>query len=242
MRFSLVLPCYNEEGNVEHTVREAAGWFARAHLEGEIIAVDDGSSDRTSEKLEALSRDYPKLLRIVRHEKNRGYGAAVRSGCDAAREEVIGFMDSDGQFRPDDLALLLAHIDAYPFVTGRRRKRADPPIRVIFGKLLGILVWVSFGLWLRDVNCGLKVFRRSIWSSIRPVSGLEKFFNTEMFLNLKNHGIPWCQIDVPHYPRKLGNPTGGTMGMVVRMFKELYALKRSRMNPALSLKEVVAER
>jgi glycosyltransferase involved in cell wall biosynthesis len=240
MHLSLVLPCYNEEENAEAAVRDVFTWFLRAGIDGEVIAVNDGSRDRTQQVLEGLQKEFPQL-KIVRHERNLGYGAAVRSGCDAAEGEIIGFMDSDGQFRAEDLRILLVHIDEYPFVTGRRRKRADPVIRVIFGKLLGLMIFLTFGVWIRDVNCGMKIFRRSIWPSIRPVSGLEKFFNTEMFLNLKDQNIPWQQVDVPHYRRERGSPTGGTLGIIIRMFRELAALKRSRFRSKVVMQEAMVK-
>ncbi|TSC79037.1 MAG: cell wall biosynthesis glycosyltransferase [Candidatus Peregrinibacteria bacterium Gr01-1014_25] len=226
MNVSIVLPCYNEEATIACTVADVAAWMEREHIGGEIIVVDDGSRDSTPSVLAGLSGGHP-ALRVVRHERNQGYGIAVRSGCDAAREEVIAFMDSDGQFHAEDIGRLLPHLQRYAFVTGRRRRRADPPLRGLLGKLLGILTWITFGLWVRDVNCGLKAFRRSLWPDIRPEHGVEKLFNTEMFLRLKRRNIPWMQVDVPHYPRLAGTPTGAKFSVIVRMFRELWALRRA---------------
>lgn len=226
-RLSLVLPCFNEEENIERSVRETDAWYAQAGMDGEIIVVDDGSKDRSLSILERLQKELPRL-KIVRHQKNQGYGLAIRSGIDAATEDVVGFMDSDGQFRPSDLPLLLPHLDEYRFVTGRRRKRADSFVRNMFGKVLGAMNVIVLGLWVRDVNCGMKVFRRELWKTIRPTHGVEKLFNTELFLRLKEAGIPWKTVDVPHYPRLLGNPTGAKLYVIVRMFKELWGLRSTK--------------
>lgn len=223
-RLSLVLPCYNEEANVERTVRDVLGWYDKSGTQGEVIAVNDGSRDRTQEILDHLSAADPRL-HVIRLEKNQGYGLAIRAGCDAAREDILGFMDSDGQFHAEDLGLLLPHIDQYQFVSGRRRKRADSFIRNTFGKVLGAMNVLVLALWVRDVNCGLKVFRRSLWPTIRPTHGVEKLFNTELFLRLKRAGIPWLTVDVPHYPRTAGNPTGAKIYVIVRMFQELWGLR-----------------
>lgn len=225
MHISVVLPCYNEAANIERTTLSVLQWFDRLGYDGEAIIVDDGSTDNSPNILQSLAaRDG--RVRIVTHQKNKGYGEAVKSGCDAASKEWIAFMDSDGQFSIDDLSILLSHTDQYAFVTGRRRKRADPFFRVVFGKLLGLLIFCNFGLWLRDVNCGLKMFRKDVWPRIRPAAGREKFFNAEMFLRLEKEKIPWLQVDVPHYPRKFGAPTGGTGAIIVRMMKELKEVKR----------------
>lgn len=226
MQLSVVLPCYNEEENIDETVADVFAWMKRKGLSAEVIVVDDGSTDGSAKILEELSRANP-ALKVVRHAKNGGYGMAVRSGCDAARGEWIAFMDSDGQFDIDDLDLLLPHLSTFAFVTGRRRHRADPLPRVLYGKLLAFFNLAVFGLWIRDVNCGLKVFRGSIWKTIRPEHGIEKLFNTEMFLRLKRAGIPWKQIAVPHHPRRAGTPTGASGRAIQRMMNEVVALRRA---------------
>jgi glycosyltransferase involved in cell wall biosynthesis len=221
---SIVLPCYNEEANVERTVREALTWLDAAGIRGEVIGVNDGSADATGSILATLAQSDGRV-RVVTHERNQGYGVAIRSGCDAAQGELISFVDSDGQFHIADLQLLLPFMDEYQLVTGRRRHRADPLPRKVFGKILGLLVFLLFGMWLRDVNCGMKVFRRTLWPTIRPVHGVEKLFNTEVFLRMKLAGIPWKTVDVPHYPRRAGNPTGASPWVIIRMFQEMWNLR-----------------
>lgn len=223
---SLVLPCFNEELNAERTVREALAWFDAEDIRGEIIAVDDGSRDRTGAILARLAQSDPRVT-IVTHASNQGYGLAIRSGCDAATMDVIAFVDSDGQFRIADLRMLLPHLRNYRFVAGRRAHRADSFTRNMLGKVLGAANVLILGLWVRDVNCGMKVFRRDLWPSIRPIHGVEKMFNTELFLRMKTLGIRWTHVNVPHYPRRAGNPTGAKLYVILRMFKELYGLRRS---------------
>lgn len=227
MELSVVLPCYNEEENIEASVRAVAAWLVADGIQGEVIVVNDGSRDRSADVLQRLSKEMP-LLKIVTHERNRGYGLAVRSGCDAVTLEWIGFMDSDGQFQPEDFQGLLAHTSTFDCVVGRRRKRADGFIRNAYGKVLGLFICLVFGIWIRDVNCGMKIFKRDIWARIRPTNAVEKLFNTELFLNLKRQTIVWKQVDVPHYPRRAGTPTGGSGRVILRMFKEMYDLKRAQ--------------
>lgn len=227
MTLSIILPCFNEEQNIEHSVRDVEQWLNEAKIDGTIIVVDDGSKDRSVTILKNLQKELPNL-QLLEHAKNGGYGIAVRSGCDAAKTDLICFMDSDGQFHAQDLSLLLAHIDSYAFVTGRRAHRADPFIRNMLGKILGAMNVIVLQLWVRDVNCGLKLFRRDIWQKIRPTRGVEKLFNTEMFMRLKKNNIPWHTVNVPHYPRRAGTPTGGSVRVIIRMFKELWDLRTAR--------------
>ncbi len=226
MQLSVVLPCYNEEANIRATVEEVLSWCGSQPFRSEVIVVDDGSTDRTPVILGELDAVHASV-RVVRHRENQGYGCAVRSGCDAATGAWIAFMDSDGQFHINDLSLLLPHMESFAFVAGRRRRRADPLPRVLYGKILAFFNLVVFGMWIRDVNCGLKVFRGDIWQTIRPEHGIEKLFNAEMFLRLRRAGIPWKQIAVPHHPRRGGMPTGASGRAIQRMMKEVAALRRA---------------
>lgn len=222
---SIVLPCFNEEANIAAAVQDVLQWMDNSHKDGEVIVVNDGSKDRSGEILAELSHKDPRVKVLV-HERNQGYGIAVRTGLDAATKENIGFMDSDLQFHAKDIDLLLPHLEHYRFVTGRRRKRADSFMRNAFGKVLGAMNVLIFGLWVRDVNCGMKVMKREVWPTIRPTYGVEKLFNTEVFWRLKRAHIPWATINVPHYPRTAGNPTGGSIRVIIRMFKEMWDLRR----------------
>jgi len=224
MDISVVLPCFNEEENIEHTVREVLSWFVQENIDGEVIVVNDGSTDRSAEILESLEAKNT-AVQVVTHQKNRGYGLAVRSGLDNAQKTAIAFMDSDGQFHIADLGKLLPSLSSYDFVTGRRRKRADSITRNMFGKVLGVLIFTVFGLWIRDVNCGMKIMKKSVWPTLRPLYGTEKFFNTELYLRAKYAGISWKQIDVPHYPRRAGTPTGGSGRVIFGMIRELVDLR-----------------
>ncbi len=225
MQFSVVLPCFNEEQNIRQTVEDVVGWFRKEQIVGEIIAVDDGSVDGTGAVLADLGKKYP-LLRVVRHETNQGYGSAVRSGCDAASKEFVGFMDSDGQFHAEDFSQLLPFLQEYDFVTGRRIRRADPFVRSVNAKLYGMLVFLFLGVWVRDINCGMKVWRRSLWSKIRPTHSTGALINGEIFYRLRRKGISWKQVPVHHYPRPFGRQTGANAGVIFRMFRDLFRLKR----------------
>lgn len=224
MTLSVVLPCYNEEENIAAAVHDVEQWMKTEKISGDIIVVDDGSKDASFSILQDLQKKVPNL-KIVQHKKNGGYGIAVRSGCDSATTDWIAFMDSDGQFKAKDFNLLLPYTKDFSFVTGRRAHRADSFVRNMFGKVLGGMNVLVLGLWVRDVNCGMKMFTRDIWPTIRPTRGVEKLFNTEMFLRLKRNKIPWKTVNVPHYPRLLGTPTGGSVRVIFRMFKELWDLR-----------------
>ena len=231
MNLSVVLPCYNEEGNIERVVREAFAWFQEERVQGEVVVTNDGSTDGSGGILAALQREFPALT-VVQHPTNSGYGAAMRSGCDAATGDVIVTVDSDRQFRVRDAGKLLPLLEQSVFVAGYREKRADPLRRKMNAMLYGFLIRFYLGIHVRDVNCALKAFRRSIWPTIRPTIGTGALYNAEIFLALQEAKIPWAQAPVPHYPREAGTQTGAKLAVILRMFKELAMLKKKhRLHP-----------
>ncbi len=239
MTVSLVLPCLNEEANIERTVREADAWFAKEGIDAEIIVVNDGSTDGTGVILDRLEGELPRL-RVVTHMNNRGYGAALRSGADVAAKEVTVFMDSDGQFHASDIGLLLPALRGTAFVAGYRRKRADTFIRILNARLYNALIRFTLGIRVRDLNCALKAYETSIWQFIRPQHSSGALFNAELFLRLSERKIAWSEVGVPHYPRLYGQPTGAKPTVILRMFRELRELKRSQKQRVAAMEEATA--
>ena len=122
---------YNEEAKIERVVREVDAWLVRSGLDYEILVVDDGSRDRTGEILKSLQGEFPRL-KPQNHTVNQGYGAALRTGFDAAVKTYVFYMDGDGQFHIDDLEKLLPLASEDAIVTGyriERRTRSSPPER-----------------------------------------------------------------------------------------------------------------
>src|SRR4051794_39952127 len=110
---SLILPAFNEDAGIAQAVCEADDALRQLDIRYEVIVVDDGSSDQTSAVVAEMMRDRP-CVRLIRHDVNRGYGAALRSGFDAALGQRIAFTDADCQFDLADLALLLPLTEQHP--------------------------------------------------------------------------------------------------------------------------------
>jgi glycosyltransferase involved in cell wall biosynthesis len=234
-----VLPCYNEELNIERTVRDCLAWFGVAGVDGEIIVCNDGSKDGSLAVLRRLQETIPNL-KVVNHETNRGYGAAVRSGCDAAEKSWIAFMDSDGQFHPEDLEKLYAIASDADYVSGIRAKRADNFQRWLNSRMYQMFVRLILGVKPSDLNCGMKLFRRSVWKTIRPIVATGALINAEMFYAMRKNRIVWKETLVPHYPRVAGTPTGANLRVIVRTFWELAKLKRTRRSYEAKLAQELA--
>src|SRR5262245_22187432 len=156
---SVVLPCFNEAGNVAEAIRQAAAAAARTSREYQIVVVDDGSTDGTAEAA-APFVDGGRRVRLLVHPENRGYGAAVRSGIEAASMPWVLLTDADLQFDLQDLDDFVALSESADLIAGRRILRSDPLRRRLNGAAWSWLVRRMFRLPVRDVDCAFKLVRR----------------------------------------------------------------------------------
>ena len=225
---SAVLPAYNEEAIIDRTVRHVAGVLSGLASDYEVIVTNDGSRDRTGEILAALQSSEPDLhLRIVTHERNRGYGAAVASGFDAAAKDLIFLTDGDKQFDVAELAQFVPEMNPQTdLVIGWRRTRADPPMRLANALGWKLLVNALFGYTARDVDCAFKLFRRSVWESL-TVYARGATFSAEFLIKARRLGFSVKELPVRHLPREAGSPTGARLDVIARAFVELFRLWRN---------------
>jgi glycosyltransferase involved in cell wall biosynthesis len=202
MKLSLVIPAFNEAAVIEQAIGEAEAALSKVFAGFEVLVVDDGSSDDTARRVERLLPFAPHT-KLLRHPTNRGYGAALRTGFEAARFDLIAFTDADCQFDLADLAALAPLAAQYPIVAGYRADRKDPWRRRFFSWGYNVLARTLLGTRLRDVDCALKVFRREALAHLLPESrGF--FVNTEMLTRARQLGFPLTQVPVAHRPRASG--------------------------------------
>ncbi|HUP27623.1 MAG TPA: glycosyltransferase family 2 protein [Chloroflexia bacterium] len=221
-KISLVLPAHNEEPNIRAVVEEAAQVLPTAFTDYEIVVVNDGSKDRTLEIAQALASDNPHV-RVVNHPVNRGYGAAVTSGFNAATGDYIMFMDSDRQFDINDIHLLTPFVGQYDIVAGYRIKRNDPAHRLLNAKLFGTAVRLLFDINVRDIDCAFKIMRGEVLRGINLESP-GALINTEILAKANVQGCNLTQVGVNHYPRLEGEQSGANLKVVFRAFWEMIRL------------------
>jgi glycosyltransferase involved in cell wall biosynthesis len=222
---SAVLPAYNEEAVIEASVRQLAAVLANLVDDFEVIVTNDGSRDGTGAVLARLEASEPSLhLRVMTHERNQGYGAALATGFIAARKEAIFFTDGDKQFDVSELAGFLYELDQQTdMVIGWRRKRADPPMRLLNARGWKLLVNSLFGYTAKDVDCAFKLFRRRVWEDV-TVNARGATFSAEFLIKARRLNAAIKERPVNHYPRTLGSPTGAKPAVIARAFKELFQL------------------
>lgn len=226
-RLSFFFPAHNEEANIEGLVEEALDSLPAFAETFEIIAVNDGSRDRTQALADELTARHPGIVRAVHHPTNLGYGAALRSGFAASRYDLVAFTDGDRQFRVEDIGRLtdrLAAADAPDVVAGFRIRRADPPIRTLYARAYRLANRLFFGLKVTDVDCACKLFRRRALDGVR-VESEGAFFSAELLIKLQAAGRNLAEVGVPHYPRTAGSATGARPQVILRAVRDFWRLR-----------------
>ena len=199
---TLILPAFNEVEGIALAVAEADDVLGQCFEEYEILVVDDGSSDDTAAVVEGLAVGRPRV-RLIRLGLNRGYGAALRTGFEAARFGRVAFTDADRQFDLRDLVPLTLMTRRTPIAVGFRLNRQDPARRRFLSWGYNVLARAWLGTKVRDCDCALKVFRRETLLHILP-SSRGFFVNTEMLATANRLGIAVTEMPVSHRPRLHG--------------------------------------
>jgi glycosyltransferase involved in cell wall biosynthesis len=221
---SIFFPAYNEEENIAATIKTATRVAEESPYIAayEIIIVDDGSKDRTAAFARELSNVNPSV-RVISHEINKGYGAALKTGLDAARMDYIFFTDADLQFDIVELQNLLVHIPDYDVVVGYRAPRQDPWMRLLNARGWNMLNRLLFGLHIRDIDCAFKIFKRSLIQNLELKSE-GAMINAEILIKLKREGVAIKEAPVSHLPRRAGSPTGAKPSVIFRALREMVTL------------------
>jgi len=221
---SVFFPCYNEQENVGRTVEKALEVLEKLNADFEAIIVDDGSSDGTGRIADDIAgRDG--RVKVVHHEDNLGYGAALQSGFKAAAKELVFYTDGDGQFDISEMPPLLGLMEQYDIVSCYRLNRRDSLIRKINGWCWTLLVCLMFGLKIRDIDCAFKLYKREIFDKIE-LSSTGALIDAEILARAARKGYRITQKGVHHYPRTAGEQSGASLRVILRAFKELFRLQR----------------
>lgn len=221
---SVFFPCYNEQDNIARIAEQALAVLEKLGADFEVVIVDDGSSDATGRIADEIAERNSRV-KVVHHPTNLGYGAALRSGFEAASKKLVFYTDGDGQFDINEMPPLLPLTEQYDIVSCYRLNRQDNLIRKINGWCWTKLVCLLFGMKIRDIDCAFKLYKREIFDNIK-LSSTGALIDTEILARAVRKGYTITQKAVHHYPRTAGTQTGANLRVVFRAFKELFKLHR----------------
>jgi glycosyltransferase involved in cell wall biosynthesis len=219
---SASFPAHDEEANIEAMLRDMLELLPAVAERFEIIVVDDGSTDRTFEIATSLAAEDARI-RVIRHETNRGYGAAVWTGLEAGTMEYAFFTDGDRQFDIRCLADFVPAIADFDVVAGYRVGRQDNAIRILNAHAWNFLIRRLLHVPVRDIDCAFKLFRREALRGLQ-IKATGAMFSAELLARIVARGSRVLQKPVPHLPRETGVSSGGNPRVILHAFRELFAL------------------
>ncbi|MEO7600049.1 MAG: glycosyltransferase family 2 protein [Opitutus sp.] len=222
-RYSLVIPVFNEEGNIEPLLQSAVGVLATLSGDTEIIVVDDGSGDATSAELAAAAGHWPSI-RAIHLPENRGQAAALLTGLQAARGEIILTMDGDGQNDPRDFPLLLSPVEAgqLDLACGWRVDRHDSQLRKLMSRLGNSVRRIVLKDRLHDSGCQLRAMRREVLGALFPMDLMQSFLPAMV----SAAGFRVGEFPVRHHPRTHGSAHFGLRQLWWRPAAALLKVRR----------------
>jgi len=228
---TLVVPAYDERDGIEGVVQRLAG--LELGVPTELLVVDDGSSDGTAELLERLTQRFG-ALRVIRHDRNLGYGAALKTGFAAASHDVVVITDADGTYPEERIADLVARIaEGAEMAVGARTGASVhvPLVRRPAKAVLGALASYLAGKRIPDLNSGLRALRRELVLRYRPILPDGFSFTTTITLaSLTNgHRVDYVSVDyAPRAGRSKIAPVRDTLrfaGLIIRTVLYFNPLK-----------------
>jgi glycosyltransferase involved in cell wall biosynthesis len=201
---SVFFPAFNDAPALPALIEKAFSVLQENAEVFEVIVVNDGSIDDTKAVLQKLQSRFGPRLRVIEHDSNLGYGAALRTGLAAARYELVFYTDGDGQYDVGELPLLLSQMrEGVGLVNGFKLKRHDPWHRIMIGAIYNRFVRALFGIRLRDIDCDFRLMRRDTIESLHLESNTGTIC-LELVRGFEMSGCGVMEVGVHHYPRLYG--------------------------------------
>ncbi|HSE42126.1 MAG TPA: dolichyl-phosphate beta-glucosyltransferase [Acidobacteriota bacterium] len=200
---SVVIPAFNEENRIETPLPGVIQYLSNRFKQWEVIYSDDGSTDSTPQKLKQIQNNYPGI-KIVRSEKNKGKGSAVKNGMAAATGDVVLFSDTDFSTPIDQVELLLSHLQNGSDVVIGSRGLPDSKVEIhqawpreLMGKVFNRIIKTILPVQFMDTQCGFKLFNRKAVNLLVPRMSIEGFaFDVEMLIISQVHKLRVVEVPV----------------------------------------------
>ncbi len=220
-QFTIVIPVYNEEDNIERLRRVVGDYLPQCPVKACALFVNDGSSDRSLELIRQTCTATPDFF-YISWTHNRGLSAAIKAGIDVCGSPLVGYMDADMQTDVRDFSLLLAHAADYPLVTGIRAKRNDSWSKRFQSKFANGFRRMMTHDGATDTGCPLKVLHTDYARRIPFFTGMHRFLPA--LIRLQDGG-KFFETPVRHYPRQAGKSKYHLWNRLISPLKDCFAYR-----------------
>jgi len=228
---AIFFPVYRDEATVETVAMKSLKVLSDIASRYKVIIVDDGSPDRSGEIADKLASKYSEIV-SVHHEKNLGYGAALKTGFKHSVDyEWICFTDGDNQYDVNELYHLTKLFHHYDLIVTFRYFKIYSTLRIFVSYVYNLFIRWLFKSTMRDHNCGLKVIRSSVIKDMELVSS-SAFVGAEIIINAMVRGYPIGQVGIKTYPRTFGESSIMSMKHITasifdmfRVYRKIFRLK-----------------
>jgi glycosyltransferase involved in cell wall biosynthesis len=227
LSLSIFFPAYNDAESLPELIKRTFEVIPRLTSNYEVLVINDGSTDNTAQALKTLAEFYTPRLKIITHQANRGYGAALRTGFAACTKDLVFYTDGDGQYDVREIEQLWKRMrPGVDLVNGYKLNRADAGVRILIGNVYNWAVRRLFHIRIRDVDCDFRLIRRSVLDRIELQSDTGSIC-VELAKKLQNMSGRFEEVGVRHCPRMHGRSQFFRPKAVLRTFYQLLSLYRA---------------
>jgi glycosyltransferase involved in cell wall biosynthesis len=241
VNISLVIPAYNEEGNIDQLLRECVDTLAKHPGDHEILLIDDGSTDSTRRLIEGHQRELEQL-RPIFHERGKNIGChpSELEALRVVRGDVAVFLPADLQVRPSAVEPLLLGAEQADIVSGRRVLRADGKLRAFISDVNNRVERYLLGVQVHDAH-SVMLFRRNAIDAIIPqVHSRSALIPAEILVRARMAGLRVSEVPVDHYPRVAGQQTGVAARELIGVQMDLVKLRLLLRREARAMRSAAA--
>ena len=224
---SFVFPMFNERENIEETIRRASSLAGQISDDYEIVVADDASTDGSGDIVDRLA-SMDRHIKSIRLKSNTKFGGALKAGLAGASKDVVVYTDSDFPAKEEDIKKAFQMLEDADIITAYSLVIKDASLkRIIMSKVYNFLVHILFNLKIRDINSGLKIYRRKIIDGIE-LRSRSPFVDVEIFAEAVKRGARIKQYGLIFELRTRGSSSISRMGVVARTFWDMFKYRLSR--------------
>ncbi len=224
---TIFFPMYNEAGNIEKVITKVENVIPMFNIPDiEILLIDDGSRDGCDQTVDDWARRNPSV-RLVRHPRNMGYGVALRTGFLEAKKDAVFYTDSDLPADLMDIQRAILLLETADLVIGYRILRQETLRRALFSRIYNLLMWLMFGVRVRDVNFSFKLVHRRVLDCIH-LNATTVFIDGQILAEAQRCGFKIAEIPIDYTPRKIGSSNFDSFRTAWQTFTEMFYYWRRR--------------